>query len=42
MAGKGDRPRPVDRTKWESAPYWKQLELRKRKEQMGSSRVKNK
>ena len=23
MAGKGDKPRPVDRKKWDACPLWK-------------------
>lgn len=29
MNGKGDKPRPVDRQKWDNAPYWATLERRK-------------
>ena len=25
MSGKGDKPRPVDREKWENAPIWETL-----------------
>ena len=29
MNGKGDKPRKVDREKWDNAPYWAELKTRK-------------
>lgn len=28
--GKGDKPRPVNRAKWDKAPYWVELEKRRK------------
>lgn len=35
---KGDNPRPVDRKKWDDAPYWQELEKRKRKGEKGKAK----
>jgi hypothetical protein len=32
-AGKGDRPRPVDKEKWENSPLWDNLKKKKSKEE---------
>lgn len=41
--GKGSRPRPQEADKWENAPYWRNREIRiKKEEEKKRGRIRSK